>query len=486
MSIDKSCNHFFNNRYSQTAPVRSIALLISMIAIPLFSQELTQSDFAHGVTIERSASSSELTFDLPLHYYENSVSSRGIDCRIFNEMGHELPFSIVNSDQRTQVSQSEVKQLPFFPMTPNSRVTRQSMSRVTTTTNNRSAETSVVVVERSNGVVQDTPISYIVHNESNSTPITQLRFGWKQFEQSRIIPIKIEGSNDLQRWSTISSRETLSRLIFMDEKIEESSVRTSRISHRYLRITPDQSEGAIEFTSIEGTYNSSSTREIERQWLTLDAGEQEIVEENDKIDTVDGSYLFTTNGFIPYDQIKFRAPISGVVYKGQLSHRQDSSQSWSYSRQFSQYEILSSGDTLRSSPHSASSSSPELRLKFSSPKKMDATLLPELSIRLVPQRVEFLARGEGPFTFVYGNDTLSTKTESYRVMNRCERVEISEPFSLGGGEIPEEERNKEIKVPTSTKTIVLWSVLILGVLLVVSMAISLSKELKAGKGSDDE
>jgi len=460
--------------------IATIALSVTLMTALTTAQELTQSDFAYGVTIEPSGNSSELSFDLPLHYYQKSSSSRGIDCRIFNEMGHELPFSIVNSNQQTQVSQTEVKQLPFFPMTPNSRVTRQSMSRVTTTSNSQPARTSVVVVERSNGVLRETPISYIVHNQSVSTPITRLRFGWKQFEQSRIIPIKIEGSNDLQHWSTISSREILSRLIFMDEKIEENSVRTSRITHRYLRITPDQSEGAIELTSIEGTYSSSSTREIERQWLTLDTGKIEITEEDGEVDTVDGSYLFATGGFIPFDQLQFRAPISGIIYKGQISTRTNS-ESWGQFRSFSQYEIISSGDTLRSVPHNTQSASPELRLQFSTPKNMDQSLLPELSIRLVPQKVEFLARGEGPFTFVYGNDTLSTRAEQYRVMNRCEMVSISEPKALGGGDIPLDEQDDETTIPT--KTIILWGVLVLGVLLVVSMAVSLSKELK---GSDNE
>ncbi len=101
---------------------------------------------------------------------------------------------------------------------------------------------------------------------------------------------------------------------------------------------------------------------------------------------------------------------------------------------------------------------------------------------VINEEVNFLARGESPYTFAYGNDTLKTGAESYKAMRTPVKVAISSQFPLGGGVVVETEPEKEIP----TKNIILWAILIVGVILVSGMAITLTRELKHSKGKSDE
>lgn len=430
-------------------------------------------DFAFGLSVEGSDASSELSFELPEHFYRSVKSSDLNDCRLFNKQGHLLPFSIVQDEQFVHTEETSSKALALFPVVNRGIVTRHTMSKVTSSYVNGS---SITVSERRDLRHGDTPAFYILENrnvQKNGPSLQQLQFSWKQYGQTLIVPMRIEASDDLESWRTVSNRETISRLLFQGEKIERPVVTIPATKARYFRISPDQREGFLTITAVNGIYSNVSVTEIDQEWKELEAP---------VADTTPGSFIYTGVGYQLFNKIAFQAPAPGYLYRGMLYGRDSKDEPWRKITQFSQYEILSGGDTLRSRPVSLRKQrANQLKLEFSAPVDMDSTMLPQISLGTIKEDLHFLARGDSPYTFAYGNDTLNTPAESYRAMRVPAEVNIGEPKPLGGGVAP-----AVAKVEIPTKSMILWGILIVGVILVSGMAITLSRELKHSKGKNNE
>lgn len=450
-------------------------LLIVLVSLGcLQATPVTSEDFAFGISVEGSDKSSELSFELPNHFYQSVKSADLNDCRLYNKKGQQLPFSIVQDEQYIHTKETSRKALALFPVVNRGIVTRHTMSKVSSSYVNGA---SITISERRDLRHGDTPAFYILENrnvQKNGPSLQQLQFSWKQYGQTLIVPMRIEASDDLEQWRTLSSRETISRLMFQGEKIERPTVTIPATKARYLRISPDQREGYLTITAVNGIYSNVSVSQIEQEWQSL---------ETPAVDTVPGSFIYKNVGLQLINKISFKAPASGYLYRGTIYGRNSQKESWRRVSQFTQYDILSGGDTLKSEPVSLRSQrSNQIKVVFTAPVDMDSTMLPGLSVGTINEDVHFLARGEAPYTFAYGNDTLGTRAESYKAMRTPVGVTVSSHFPLGGGVVVRSEPEREIP----TKNIILWAILIVGVILVSGMAITLTRELKHSKGKNNE
>jgi hypothetical protein len=113
------------------------------------------------------------------------------------------------------------------------------------------------------------------------------------------------------------------------------------------------------------------------------------------------------------------------------------------------------------------------------------TLL-ELGYR--PTRLRFLAQGRGPFTLAFGSrraepavaaacDALLADVGAAERANLIEEGVTDAPRVLGG-----DTAFKALPRKTPVRLVVLWSVLVVGVALLVAMALSLLKRVRADPG----
>lgn len=457
--------------------MKKISLCIAALLLSLQAGDLAQSDFLYGIDIDGSNQSSELTFGVPIHYYHTIRQVDRSDSRIFNQEGHELPFSIIEKNGKTYSKETADAQLALFPVRNRGIVTRSTMSSVKVSYDQGAR---ITVYENRKMTPGDTPAFYILENRKvvndSSFYLNELTFSWEQYSQTAMTPLRIETSNDLESWRQVSGRETISRLIYAGEKIERPSVTIPSTKARYIRISPNQENGFITVTSVKGSYSKSTISSKEQNWLALGEATE---------DTIKNSYIYQTGGLFSFNKLKLTPPSTGYLYKGTAFYRNSEKESWKKLTTFSQYEILSNGDTLRSSPvRLYKNSFRELKLEFTAPKVMDIAMAPKVSVGQIPEEIQFLARGTAPYVLAYGNDTLRTKPESYRALSKSTRVSIGSPKELGGNFDNIKSRSEEMEIPR--KTLILWGVLGIGVLLVVAMAASLFKDMKQHKEKDNE
>jgi hypothetical protein len=357
--------------------------------------------------------------------------------------------------------------MAIFPIVNRGLVTKKMVSNVKITT----SKGVNIEIKSGEGVnIGSTPVSYILENRADSIGVVKaLEFSWEQYKSSLTLPLRIEVSNNLIDWRSLTPRATVMRVLFQSEKLEKRVVNIPATTARYFRITPDQRAGLVKIKGVKATYYKREVSVQKRSWVDIKI----IVKDT----SLSNSFIFSTGGFIPFDSIRFAAPTTGVLYRGSLSYRDSTGATWRPLRDFVQYNLISNGDTISSSPIAVSlQNHREWMVKFYAPQDVDSSILPKISLSIVPKAVEFLARGDAPFIFAYGNDTLTTSSQRYTPMGKPISVNLSSPKDIGGG-ISDRDAIKEPSLPI--RVIILWVILIFGVGLVWWMARTLIKELKS-------
>ena len=107
---------------------------------------------------------------------------------------------------------------------------------------------------------------------------------------------------------------------------------------------------------------------------------------------------------------------------------------------------------------------------------------PQLEFAWQPDRLVFLAQGDGPYTVAYGNGTikptsfhidtlLNLTSGAQKESLRPQSVQAGEAFVLGGQDVASRQ-------PVPWKKYILWGVLFLGVMLIGGMSFSLYRKLR--------
>jgi len=295
--------------------------------------------------------------------------------------------------------------------------------------------------------------AYIVQTGEFKQAVHSLEFSWSDTPEGFIGRVQVDGSDDLQHWRRID----------------------------YLRITWRDLPVSWRLDGVTGVF-SDPPPPAERDWLELDPVSH---------DSEAAEWIFDAGGFPPVDQVGLLLPPDNVLVRATVFHRTSPNGKWRRSYNGIFYHLLGSelrsGDALESPPvrvNTARSGQWKLRLdsgSVSGPVR--------LKLGWVPDRLSFVAQGEGPWELAVGR-ALDQSNEfdmlgDAAIFRLLEESASPGNATVGGRRVIGGEERLTPPGPDPWPKIGLWVGLIAAVGLVGWLVLSLLRDLRREKQASD-
>jgi hypothetical protein len=205
-----------------------------------------------------------------------------------------------------------------------------------------------------------------------------------------------------------------------------------------------------------------------------------------------GEFQFDLGARVPTDRITLELPEQNSIVEAELLSRDSPAQPWHSVTRGGFYRLkatrsVPTGDS-KTVEASTDLTNGSLTIDPNSDRYWLARIdtrngglgrgTPKLRVGWLPHDIVFLARGNGPFTLAYGSSKArpTTALGAIPATVTIVQAELTPPEPLGG-----DERLQPAPPPPRTmwtKSVILWTVLAIGVALLAFMAYRLSRELK--------
>lgn len=428
----------------------------------------TLDDYAQGVTVVAPAGLPLVETTVPDAVYQTVTREDLGDLRVFNAEGKPVPHAFCASPA---VAEQVITQqsLPVFEL----RDARESASDGSHVEVQTAGGTQVNVLERrrtqppaANGRI------HIIDARDGDAPLRAIQFEWQSPDGASQAQVSIEASDDLDRWHVLVPASTLLLATRGDQQLRRKRIELPLQSYDYLRV--QRADGGpplvIEQVIAERV---GSAEEIEPVWFMATL-----------LATDDPERLFFDTGRrAPVSYARLRLSQENSSVRVILHSRDDREAPWSERWSGEAYRIVTDMQRRESPPAQFGATSDRYwRLEFAKDPQLHRATLLALGYR--PARLRFLAQGPGPFTLAYG----SGRTE-ISAASACDAlladVDSEERAKLVGEGIVQTARvlggDSALRPPprqTPVRLVVLWSVLIVGVGLLVAMALVLLKRVR--------
>jgi hypothetical protein len=444
-----------------------IAVFLVLLGQSVVMAQYRQNEFAFGYTIEVDGAGAVYSVPVPYDVYADSVQDALADVLVFNGEGEIVPHEFRYAEVKVE-RQGTRANIPFFPLSSVKGAPADDLSIEI----RRSSGGEIVNIEKRIGAAGKTARSYLLDlKNAGPYPVT-LRLDWKTEGAGIMAPVILEGSHDLVHWHKVA-QATLADLEFMGNKLHHGDVGLSTEPPRYLRLTMGPGGEAVRFTNVTAISEPRLT-EKDRSWVGLPV--QQVREEG-------RDYLKAElKGALPVDSLQVAFPRPNSILQARI-HTRNSSEPWRFRTEMLFYELVENGITLKNEPVVMQRGNVQyFRLEVAEDGTGSGADALKLQVGYTPHDLVFIARGSGPFVLAYGNGRMKTagpgksRAEIHGLVGEKNKsivrvATLGEKTVLGG-----EEKLERVKEPP-WKKIVLWTVLLVGVVVLAAMAWSLTRKM---------
>lgn len=435
-------------------------------------------DFGYTAKLSK-AKTSLRQINLPIDVYSKMYRNDLGDLRIFSGEGQLVPHQISRAEN---LISTQIQNLTFYPFNKEQASAKGNINiEINQSTGKRQLKInqSLDFMKDKNSI----EYQYIIENaqfnfgqsqqqnQNNYPSLCKMKLYWKQSIPSLILGLKLEASSDLQRWNSLSSILNISRLNYADSQLVRDEIEFRCTSEPYLRLTwvkqEDEQDNKITLTSIQGFYTQSDANQI--QWKQFSEPKY-----ND-----DGHWLFESDVVSPIVKMEFKAPQTGLFYKGVLFSRDNKQQKWRYRQQITQYSLNLGDSELQSNPFVLSGINDRYwKFEPSIETKFTANQLPEINAAWLTNKVLFIAQGNEPFQLAFGNPNIAP-AKSNNLNNLIQSLQQSSSTidTVTLDTIVDGEKSFSRDGQTNWKKIALWFVLLLGTAMMALMAFRLFRQM---------
>ena len=443
--------------------IRSVLLFLSIFGITLATRspaaELAPEDFAYGMTITTPTAATAYRVAIPFVVYQKTAREDLRDLRVFNAAGEVVPYELM-PPPALPVEQPQGVSLPLFPLRGDSRVTLNGM-HVTI----QSLGTAVNVEAAGRAAEPNAIKGYIIDARALNFPLSVLRLQWQEQAPEFSGTVRLDSSDDLGSWQTARGDAPVVNLQSANAQLVRCNVAIATPTKaKFWRLTWVGPSAPFELTSVTGYPNHE--RGVERSSVTV-AGSS--------MDDKHREFSFDLGAKLPVNQINIELPESNSVNKIQLLSRAHPTDAWRPVTAGDFYRIKNGSSEGHNEPIAIARNSDRYWLARMEQPGAPRSGMPNLVATWSTEDVVFLARGKGPFTLAYGNGGAGAATATLNSLLAgitVVRAELGASRSLGG--------ERRLAAPARVvpwKMTVLWSVLVIGVLLLAWMSYRLSREL---------
>jgi len=424
------------------------AIIIFSLPITLYAQgELKPGDF-DGAFVLSGKEGSLLVFEIPPEVYQGLRQGNLGDIRIFDSSERPVSFSIREKPGITFTPDPE--EVPFFIWDGGKE--------------NEFPAYSDIEINTAGGVVR-------IKNQgqaSDSSSIYLLDFSFLEYSPSTLwiepatdmgnfnTAITINYSLDLASWHLFDKKQVLASF---NGKFQNSLELPKTENFRYILVGFER--GNILPLSMKAFFG-----EVEKAWDFHEIYIQgEISKDKRKAN-------YNTGSFIPIETIDFLlsdADSIQVLVKNRLNENDE----WVIRAKGNLFRFNTSSGTEKNAPFNINSHAPYWELETAGDLLFSSA--PECLIRVKPREIIFPGRGEGPWTFAYGNAECGPPGKA-DLLSLGGREELEPAFFTG------EKRYERSLLPSqkegSRKAYMLWAFLGAAVIVLSILAFSIAKSMK--------
>lgn len=434
---------------------------VALLGSTLASADDNQADFASQTPLKLSGNGPWYRIELPMNVQLNSRQQELGDLRIFNAQGQAQAYALDRNPPQAKQSQAPMM-VKWFPLYNRA----DELDRAPRIKVERSATGTLVEVQPQDGASPDEQVlrGWLLDTSTIKKPLQKLILDWDS-TQDGFQRFSIEASDDLQNWSPWGTSQ-VARLSFDDQIVEQREVTLPGRTARYLRLIWSSSAEAPMLTSAQLVAVNTDTPPLPLAWSEPVTGSVEKA----------GSYIWQLPNGLPVERLQVDIAQPNSVAPGRFYGRTDSKAPWQAIGNGLLYRLMQDGkDVVQNEVETNGTIVRQVKLELDERGGGLGSSSPALRFGLRAPQVVFLARGDGPFTLAIGN--AAAKPADLPIATLIPDFTPQKMNSLGRAEAD----NTQVKlIPMSPddgsgidwKRFGLWSVLVLGVILLGWMAFS--------------
>lgn len=434
-----------------------------VISLPMFSawaeQAVQLSDFAYAADLQTDGAAAIYRLQLPQAVYRDAVQADLSDLRVFNADGLPVPHGLIRSGRERSKSSTRYD-LPLFPLyadTPSD----SSAIRVRI---ERAEATHSIALEQSSTAPDRRISGYILDARALHSAINRFTFNWAQ--QNFLTRLDLDSGNDLEHWRTLATNLTLADLNHLGHHLKRNRISVKPIKARYFRLRFHDPEKAITVTGAQahGTHFARITHYSETS-IAATHGEQA------------GAYRFDIPNALPADELRITLPEVNSLASARLESRASASKPWRLRRELTLYRLRQNGVEVENDDvNLAGAQDRQWRLLVDQSAGGLGAGLPRLDLRWRAHELQFVARGNAPFTLAWGS-AKKLPREKLQPKGIIKTTGLAPAQAQITGAVRRVSGDAVLDPPINWRQGLLWGVLIAAALLLVSMAVRLFRQM---------
>lgn len=453
-------------------------LLVSALMLVSFSsisQALTQNDFAYAADLRTTTGTPFYELEIPELVYKNISRNDLGDMRVLNGSGQVVPHGLRNIEPEvvSHVSEGEV---PYFPL-----YLKQGDSNGDLHLNiKRNASGDVLDIKSSGSVAQsgERLSGYLVDLREWDKPVDTIKLSWETADNKSFIrKLKISVSEDLSNWKVITEEKSLVNLLYQTHQLIEDRIKLSSGRIKYLRITFTDDKPGLEITRVD-VISTRASQQYKKNWLNTD------VVINEGAGAPAGEYLFQHPLKSSLSELRVKLPENNTVVNVKILSRGSEDKPWQYRGAKLLYRLSVDGVNIQQQEVSLNASSDIFwKLVINQQGGGIGEGLPIIELAWKPQQLVFVARGEAPYTLVWGSVRVPAVTQDAKQILIGVNQENTNSMLGSAYWLAETVRTvnllslTEADKPLNWRQWLLWAVLIFAAIILIWMAVRLMSKM---------
>ncbi len=344
-------------------------------------------DYAYGWPIEQPSPSGFYEFDLPIEVYR-SVADPGLrDIGVYDARGEPAPRLISapkEAEAPDQVVETTLLPVLAAPGTPVADM-RLALERSVGGTSVR-----IESMDAKNTTAPPALVAYLSDLGEKTTRLRAVEVDWPREIEPVITQLAIEGSEDLDHWFALGSG-TVAGLAQDDARIERRRIELQSREVRYLRLSWTRAPEQWRLTRLTARY-SQAVRPAQRETATLWPTGR---------DPDDGGQLYDLGGAPAVDRIALELAGGQELVRAAIHAWDPDGGYWRPVHEGQFYRLQRDGGVIESEPAATAPVRASRWKVIIERGSRNADVGLELGWR--PDRLLFLAQGQGPWQLVAGS-----------------------------------------------------------------------------------
>jgi hypothetical protein len=434
-------------------------------------------DFAYSVAIVPGQRAAFYEIALPRAVYEGVARDDLGDLRVMNQSGEVVPHAFV--PLAVQQAKPAGLAATLFPLRGRADI---PLARLNLHLEARPDSAVLSVSPAAGGNAEgERLLGYVADLSAHEDRVRAIELERPAGSAPFSTKLSVEGSDDLRVWRPLARDVPVLSLASGGQRLERLRVEFAAQRVNYLRLSWPREGPAVELAALK-VESDHGPLEPEREWKSL-AASISVSKPNE--------YAFEVGGRYPVDRVRVRLPQPNTVVPVEILTRADASDTPRTLVRATVYR-LNQGDAELGSPDIPLPwrAQRELLLRVDPKGGGVGGTRPEVEVGWVPQRLVFVARGEGPFRLAYGSGAampsaypIGTVVPGYGAEGEAgERARKAiAPARTGTGSLLA--GKTALEKPIDAKRQLLWGTLVLAVALLAAMAWRLWQQASPASGA---